>query len=176
MVPIHEVLQEISRVAVSGEIVVFGSTALQFTGVVVDESERIDLLVEPAECGQRIEASMGAQSAYNEKHGLSVRVQPAEAFLAPQSWRARSKKIEGLYAPEVNFIIPHPHDIVMSALEHFESQDREIARLVLEAMPLSGDDLEALAADMPHRKQAISDPKRCEAFEKHLEALSKMLP
>lgn len=151
-----------------GEIVVFGSAALAYWLPDAPESRDVDLYILPEDRGSVVQALMGEVSWYHERHGTYVEVWAPETFAAPTQWRSRARALEAPETPGVRVLVPHPHDVLMSKLERYEATDRSHIRLIAETFPISMEEVESLAAEMPHRMGLIADPQRSAAFEHHL--------
>lgn len=93
-----------------------------------------------------------------------------ETFAAPEGWRDRARIAPHRELHGVRLVVPHPHDVLISKLERFESKDCEHLEQVLEEYPLSPAAFDALVKLTPHRRGAISDPERLRRFEHGLAA------
>jgi hypothetical protein len=157
---VERVVLDAARLVGKGELVVFGSASLSFWLKNAPSSRDVDIWCEPPERGDAVVALMGELSWYHDRHGAFVEVWRPETFAAPDSWRLRAR-IHVLDAfPEVRVVVAHPHDVLMAKLERMEVKDREHIVAILAEYPLSLADLEALAAEMPHRRGSVTTDRR----------------
>ncbi|MBI4614842.1 MAG: hypothetical protein HY720_14620 [Planctomycetes bacterium] len=163
------------RLVRHGEIVVFGSAALAFWLRNAPASRDVDLVCEPRECADPIQALMGELSWYHKRHGAYVEVCEPETFTPPSGWRERAREIQVEERVDVRLIVPHPHDLLLSKLDRWESKDREHAVRVLGEFPMTVAELEERTARMPHRTGVVTEPDRIARFEAALEDLRRML-
>jgi hypothetical protein len=152
---VQAILSDAARLLGEGELVVFGSAALSFWLRNAPSSRDVDLLCEPTERGDVLTALMGELSWYHERHGVFVEVWPSETFAAPEGWRDRAQLMTHQDLPGVRLVIPHPHDVLVSKLEHMDSKDREHVRLILDEYPLTLAEFEGLVGAAPHRTGQI---------------------
>ncbi|GMV38287.1 MAG: hypothetical protein AMXMBFR64_00030 [Myxococcales bacterium] len=170
------IVHDAARLARTGTLIVFGSGALSLWLSEAPLSRDVDLIVLPPERSHPVEAVMGELSWYHDKHGSYVECSPPETLAAPESWLVRARKLHFSDAPDVEILVPHPHDILLSKVERFDPHDQDYVRRILRELPLSRDELAALAADMPHRSASISDPRRRQSFELHLVVVASWCP
>lgn len=173
---VARVLNDAARLVGRGEIVVFGSAALASWLRDAPHTRDVDLLVDPPERGEVVEALMGELSWYHERHGAYVEVSPPSTFCAPASWRTRARSVRAPDGPDVEIVVAHPHDVLVAKLERFEVSDREHAARILREVPLTDAALTALADETAYRRGGITDPARKAAFETHLAQLRALLP
>lgn len=171
---VPRVVGDAARLVGTGEIVVFGSSALAFWMNDPPPSRDVDLWTEPAERGETVEALMGELSWYHDKHGVWVEVWAPETFAAPGDWRTRARVLTNEDYPSVRLVVPHPHDILFSKLERMEPRDREHMNGIVGQFPLTQDRLDALAAATPARALPTSDERRVR-FEAGLAALQGLV-
>lgn len=153
---VTKVVADAARLIGSGEIVVFGSSALAFWMKNPPRSKDVDVWFVPKAKGDAVVALMGELSWYHEKHGMFVEVWAPETFAAPADWRTRSKRLLLTENPKVSVVLPHPHDVLMAKLERMETKDREHVRAVLAEFPLDDATLAHLVAQMPARRASIA--------------------
>ncbi len=162
------VLRDAARLVREGEMIVFGSAALSAWLPDAPATRDVDVVVVPEAHGAPVEAVMGELSWYDERFNAHVDVCRPDTLAAPVSWAERARRERFEDVPGVAIILLHPHDILFSKIERWEPQDREHARLIRAAYPLTSGDVERLAADMPHRNGTIRDARRSSDFEAHL--------
>jgi hypothetical protein len=118
---------------------------------------------------------MGELSWYHDTHGVFVEVWEPETFAAPGGWRERARLVTHQDFPRVRLIVPHPHDVLVSKLERFDSKDREHARRILAEYPLSAQRFDELVAASPHRSGQVRDPERRARFEHNVGVARSLL-
>lgn len=168
---VPRILSDAARLLGDGELVVFGSAALAMRLPVGPRTRDVDVWCSPPERGDLITALMGEISWYQDKHDAYVEVWGPETFAAPVDWRARALRLTNDDSPRVTLVVPHPHDVLVSKLERWEEQDREHARAIVAAMPITAAALDALLSCAPYRTGRIVDPVRIQRFEVHAAAL-----
>lgn len=173
---VPRVLLDAARLIRHGELVVFGSAALAFWLAAPPVTRDIDVWCEPREPGEALEALMGELSWYHETHGAYVEVWGPETFAAPTTWRTRARTLSDAQLPDVRLLVPHPHDILFSKLERWESADRGHALQILASFPLTRPQAQQLDAVMPYRTGAIHDPERIQRYDAHYLELLSSLP
>lgn len=172
----HEVTRVVgdaARLLGSGELIVFGSSALAFWMKNPPRSKDVDVWCVPKAKGDALVALMGELSWYHEKHGMFVEVWGPETFAAPREWRTRSKRLLLTENRAVSVVLPHPHDVMMAKLERMESKDREHIKAVLAEFPLDDATLEQLVEEMPARRTSIA-AERVARFDAGLAELRAM--
>lgn len=162
---IEPLLSDAARLVREGEIVVFGSAALALWLRHGPVTRDVDVWCDPPEKGAILTALMGELSWYHDRHGAYVEVWAPETFAAPRRWRERARVTTHADFPGLRLVVPHPHDVLVSKLERFEAKDREHLRRILDELPLSPAEFDALVADAPHRSGAIADPERRRRFD-----------
>jgi hypothetical protein len=162
---VESILSDAARLVREGEIVVFGSAALALWLRDAPRTRDLDVWCEPAEKGEILVAVMGEMSWYHQTHGAYLEVWAPETFAAPHGWRDRAKLVTHQEFTGVRLIAPHPHDVVLSKLERFESKDREHLERVLDEFPLTPPEFDALIEQSPYRRGEIDDPERLRRFE-----------
>jgi hypothetical protein len=167
---VTKVVGDAARLLGSGELVVFGSSALAFWMQRPPRSKDVDVWCVPKSKGDVITALMGELSWYHEKHGVFVEVWAPETFAAPADWRTRSKRLLLTENPKVSVVLPHPHDVMMAKLERMEVKDREHTCAILAEFPLDEATLAALVQQMPARRGVVA-PDRVARFEAGLAEL-----
>ncbi len=170
---VSKVVADAARLMGSGELIVFGSSALSFWMQAPPRSKDVDVWCAPRRKGHAIEALMGELSWYHDKHGMFVEVWGPETFAAPTDWRTRSKRLVFNENTRVNIILPHPHDVAMAKLERMESKDRDHIRAVLAEFPMDESTLDHLISQMPHRRSIVA-ADRTARFEAGLAELRAM--
>lgn len=165
-------MADAARLVGTGEIVVFGSSALAFWMRNAPPSRDIDIWCEPTEQGHAVTALMGELSWYHDRHGLFVEVWAPETFAAPRHWRSRARTL-AMQDQRVTVLVPHPHDILMAKLERMEVKEGEHAAAILAEFPLDEATLDALADEMPHRHGLVT-ADRAVSFEAGLRELRVM--
>lgn len=171
---VPRVVKDAARLVRSGELVVFGSSALAFWLEGAPSTRDVDVYCTPADAGDAVVALMGELSWYHDRHGAYVEVWAPETFAAPEGWRERARRLPVEEAPGVQVIVPHPHDVLFSKLERFEERDVDHARCILAEHPLSAGRLDELARAMPHRRGEIAEPERSARFEHGLKRLTEL--
>ena len=73
----------------------------------------------------------------------------------------------------MTLVVPHPHDVLFAKLERWESGDREHARLILRAFPLTREALAELDRQSPYNTGQIVDERRVTAYRRHLMAFQE---
>jgi hypothetical protein len=169
---IAKVVADAARLVGSGEIVVFGSSALSFWMRHPPQSRDVDVWCQPPESGHAVVALMGELSWYHDKHGVFVEVWAPETFAAPQDWRTRARTMT-MEDQRVTVVLPHPHDVLMAKLERMEVKDREHVQAILTEFPLDPATLESLVAETPHRRGLVAQD-RITRFEVGLRELRVM--
>ena len=172
---VPRVVADAARLLRSGELVVFGSSALAYWLAKPPRSRDVDLWCDPPERGEVVEALMGELSWYHERHGAYVEVWAPETFAAPVNWRSRAQVLRPDESPDVTLFVPHPHDVLLAKLERMTESDLEHARRILEEFPLQAHQLDVLAAESPHLTGRITDPERVSRFEHGLSRLKRMM-
>ena len=162
-----KILHDAARLVRDGEIIVFGSAALSAWLTAAPGTRDVDVIIHPEERGAAVEAVMGELSWYDERFDAHVDVCNAETLAAPESWPVRARRERFADIPGVEVTLLHPHDVLFAKLERWEPQDREHAGRILNELPLTLDEAEGLARDMPHRTGAIIDERRRFDFEAH---------
>lgn len=152
---VAKVVADAARLVGSGEIVVFGSSALSFWMRHPPQSRDVDVWCRPAECGHAVLALMGELSWYHDKHGVFVEVWEPETFAAPQDWRRRARTLI-MEDDKVTVVLPHPHDVLMAKLERMEVKDREHMHAILREFPLDQVTLASLEKETPHRRGLVA--------------------
>ena len=105
---IPRIVTDVVRLVQSGEIVVFGSSALAFWLDSPPHTRDVDIWCDPPEQGDIVQAVMGELSWYDEKHGAYVEVWSPETFAAPLDWRSRARTLTFEGFPRATVIVPHP--------------------------------------------------------------------
>lgn len=163
------------RLVRSGEIVVFGSSALAFWLDNPPQTRDVDIWCDPPELGEIVEAVMGELSWYDEKHGAYVEVWAPETFAAPKDWRSRARPIRYDEFPDVTVVVPHPHDVLFAKLERLDESDREHIQRILAEYPMDHARLDNLAAQCPHRVGTPQESDRIERFEHGIRVLKGII-
>jgi hypothetical protein len=166
------VVRDVARLVREGELSVFGSAALAFWLADPPQSRDVDLWVEPRDRGELVEALMGELSWYHEKFSVHAEVWGPETFKAPPGWRARAKRFSFDEHPAVKVVCAHPHDVVLAKLERMDPKDRAHVALVLEKLPLTRSQLDALVAEYTEARE----PDREARFAVNLAWLREQLP
>lgn len=172
---VRRIVTDAARLVGHGEIIVFGSSALAFWLTEAPATRDVDLWCEPPDRGDLVVALMGELSWYHEKHAAYVEVWAPETFAAPGGWRARTRRLALEEVPGITIVVPHPHDVLLSKLERFESQDVDHARRILHDFPLDPARLDELVATSPYRTGAVVEPPRIARFERGLALLRRLL-
>ena len=172
---VARVVSDAARLVRQGEIVVFGSSALAFWMQNPPASRDVDVWCTPTERGHAVDALMGELSWYHETHGMFVEVWAPETFAAPLRWRDRARTLTMAEHAGVTIVLPHPHDVLMAKLERMEPKDREHMRAILGEYPLTGQRLDELVAETPHRRGEIRATDRAIRFEHGLAELRALL-
>ena len=166
------VVQDAARLIRKGELIVFGSAALSFWLRDAPVSRDVDVWCEPRDRGELVEALMGEFSWYHDKHGTHVEVWGPETFKAPPLWRTRAKVFPFEGVPEVEVVVPHPHDVLIAKLERMDPKDQNHRDLILAQLPLSVARFDELVAEFPPGPR---DPDREARFQHHAAALRSRL-
>ncbi|MBN2498162.1 MAG: hypothetical protein JXR96_26465 [Deltaproteobacteria bacterium] len=178
-IDIPRILLDAVRLVKSGEIVVFGSSALAFWLESPPQTRDVDIWCEPSERGDIVQAVMGELSWYDEKHGAYVEVWAPETFAAPRDWRSRARTLRYDDFPDATVVVPHPHDVLLAKLERLDESDREHVQRILAEYPLDLASLESLSAKCPQRSGEIEEEGRLQRFEhgiRYLEGVIGQLP
>jgi hypothetical protein len=160
---VDPILNDAARLVREGEIVVFGSAALALWLREAPQTRDVDVWCEPEKNGEILVAVMGEQSWYHRTHGVFIEVWAPETFTA--GWRERARIATQPDFPDVRLVIPHPHDVLISKLERFDSKDRDHLERILDEYPLGTEDFDALVELAPHRRGEIDDTERVRRFE-----------
>jgi len=104
--------------------------------------------IRPSERGDSVEALMGEASWYDDKFGIYVEVWGPETFTAPKNWRTRAKQFHFDSLPDVNVVVPHPHDVVFAKLARLDPKDTVHIEQILDQMKLSMEDFETLKSEL----------------------------
>jgi hypothetical protein len=171
---IARIVGDAARLVRDGEIVVFGSSALAFWMEDPPPSRDVDLWTEPRERGEAVEALMGEESWYHDKHGAWVEVWGPETFAAPTDWRTRAKTLFNEDFSGVRLVVPHPHDILFSKLERMEPRDRDHMTRILARFPMTPERRKALASTTPAAALAEGHERRVR-FEAGLAVLQGLI-
>jgi hypothetical protein len=172
---VESILNDAARLVQAGEIVVFGSAALALWLAHGPTTRDVDLWCNPAEKGDVLVALMGELSWYHTTHGAYVEVWAPETFTAPHGWRERARVRHHQDFPDVRLIIPHPHDVLVSKLERFETKDREHFAHIVEEYPLSPEAFDLLVAGAPHERGEVDDLERVGRFRTGAAVVRRLL-
>ncbi len=161
---VRRVVEDASRLALRGELVVFGSGAFAFWLESAPATRDVDVYCLPAERGDAIEALMGELSWYHERTGAYVEVWSPETFRTSCDWRTRAKILRSEATPELVVTVAHPHDVVVAKLERCDERDKQQIKSVLEELPLSLGELDILLQSSAHERGEVNDPERVSRF------------